>query len=59
MAGLVVLSSLQHSFMRTHRTSVILISSASSGLGGRSPNITACIISASLLGKKGNLPVNT
>ena len=57
--GLVVLSSLQHSVRRSHTMSVIPISSAFSGLGGRPPEITACTTSAILHVKKGRLPVNT
>ena len=59
MGGLPVLSSHQHAVKRFHKSCVIPISSAFPGLGGRSPETTACTTSASLLGKKGHLPVNT
>ena len=57
--GLAILSSLQHSVRRSHKPSVIPISSAFSGMGGRSPEITMCVTSASPLEEKGNLSVNT
>jgi len=50
MSGLSALSSLQHSPMSSHTTSIIPISSAFSGLRGRSPEITASMISVSLFG---------
>jgi len=59
MVGLVVLSPRQHSVKRSQTTSVIPIPLASTGLEGRSPKDTASITSSSLLGKKGNFPVNT
>ena len=55
--SLVVLSSFQHSLKRSQTTSVIPMLSAFSGLVGRSPEITAFITSAFLLGKNGRLPV--
>lgn len=59
MVGLVVLFSFQHSLRRSHTTPVIPILSAFSGFRGRSPKATACVTSASLIGKNGHLPVNT
>ena len=57
--SLSALFSFQHSFRSSHKPSVTPISSAFSGFGGRSPEITAIVTSASLLGKKGHLPANT
>jgi hypothetical protein len=54
--GQVTLSSFQHFLKRSHTMPVIPILSVSSGLVGRSPEITTYMTSVSLLGKKAIYP---
>jgi hypothetical protein len=57
--GLHILSSLQRSLKTSHAPAIALLLSASFGLGGRPPEVAACVTSASFIGKKGYLPVST